>query len=1053
MKRLLPVSLLLYFSFLFTQSFASHMAGAEITYRCLGSGKYKIIAKVYRDCRGISFNSPTFRVFAGTNGGDACGGTALSFTRTGIKSITPICSTGTAPCIPANTFGTGEGIEEHIYETTVDFTVSPLSGYVGNSNCCEVTFAVGQCCRNGAITTGPANNDYWATCMLNICNIDKTTKKCNSAPDYTLPPYMFLCCNQVYRYNNGITDTVDFDSINVKFASGLGGLPKTSITYSSPFSARYPLTPYCIPPGSVSCAPNILTNPPRGLYINEANGDIVFTPTKCDEYSVVVVEATEYRKDSATGAYLMIGKSRRDVNMMVTSSCDVNKSPTIDGPSLVRVCEGEKVCFKINSYDETYTPNQTIPDTLLLTWNKTIPRATFTILNPKLREKTAEFCWQTRTGDVKEIPYHFTVTANDQHCSKPAIAAKGFQVLVTPRAISKHKYRVLNCGKIEVLGSTDAKGTVNYSWTLRDSTDKTTLQISKKKADTISYMAPGKHILVHTLSLISGCTSVYRDTLFLPAVPTVHFDLPDTSLCFGSFVKITPVKVSAKSPYRYYWGRPKTHIPGDTLSFLELNKLTRDTIIAVRVTDANSCRFSDTISIKVLPLPVVQTMPDQRICSYGSAIFDAGFHNDTVRYEWSSGEKTRTVTQNKQGVYVVKIMDTNTRCSSYDSVFLFVNDTVNSNAGNDVSVCNGDSVLLTAAHAPTGFSALYTWTELKTSAYIDSAARIKIGPTNSNPFGGVPVSFDYVLKTSVNQGGRLCEDSDTVRVKVYALPQVYWSRKPLPEKCFAYGDIELFPFVNPQANAGIVITSKNKLIDSINAGRFLFKTTRLDKNSLQSGKYHTEKIYLQFTDSVGCVNMDSTEQRINSSPIVSVKDTQYQQSMLKASMNNLIIRPVNDTSSTAQWTVLSVPTGVNAGAILFEDPAGSNQFWMRFDQISDTGRYQFKYCVTQNSSGCDACDTSTVWVVMKNTGLKNLDYAKAISIWPNPLQQGFWTVSSLPYNGFYEIYSTDGKLVNRGRVIKNKDTKIEVLAIERGTHLLTIRLEDGSFYMGYLVRK
>jgi hypothetical protein len=170
-------------------------------------------------------------------------------------------------------------------------------------------------------------------------------------------------------------------------------------------------------------------------------------------------------------------------------------------------------------------------------------------------------------------------------------------------------------------------------------------------------------------------------------------------------------------------------------------------------------------------------------------------------------------------------------------------------------------------------------------------------------------------------------------------------------------------------------------------------------------------------------------------------------------MDNLIIRPKNDTSSTAQWTVLSVPSGVNAGAVLFEDPAGSNQFWMRFDQISDTGKYQFKYCVTQNSSGCDACDTSTVWVVMKNTGLKNLDHAKAISIWPNPLQQGFWTVSSLPHNGFYEIYSIDGKLVNRGRVIKNKDTKIEVQAIEKGTHLISIRLENGSYYQGYLIRK
>jgi len=32
---------------------ATHMMGADISYRCLGNGKYKIIAKVYRDCRGV----------------------------------------------------------------------------------------------------------------------------------------------------------------------------------------------------------------------------------------------------------------------------------------------------------------------------------------------------------------------------------------------------------------------------------------------------------------------------------------------------------------------------------------------------------------------------------------------------------------------------------------------------------------------------------------------------------------------------------------------------------------------------------------------------------------------------------------------------------------------------------------------------------------------------------------------------------------------------------------------------------------------------------------
>jgi hypothetical protein len=126
---------------------------------------------------------------------------------------------------------------------------------------------------------------------------------------------------------------------------------------------------------------------------------------------------------------------------------------------------------------------------------------------------------------------------------------------------------------------------------------------------------------------------------------------------------------------------------------------------------------------------------------------------------------------------------------------------------------------------------------------------------------------------------------------------------------------------------------------------------------------------------------------------------------------------------------------------------------MDFDQIADTGRYQFQYCVTQNSSGCYACDTSSVWVVMNNTGVKNNEHIESLTIWPNPLQQGFWTISALPHNGYYEIYATSGKVVSKGRVLQNKNTKIEVQSMEKGTHLISIRLENGSYYQGYLIRR
>ena len=115
MKKLLPLLFFVLTLSLSNISKASHMMGGDMSYQCLGNGKYKITAKIYRDCRGISFSGPSFGVFAGTNGGNGCGSSGLSISRTGIKDVTPRCSTASSPCSPQNTWGTGEGIEEHTY--------------------------------------------------------------------------------------------------------------------------------------------------------------------------------------------------------------------------------------------------------------------------------------------------------------------------------------------------------------------------------------------------------------------------------------------------------------------------------------------------------------------------------------------------------------------------------------------------------------------------------------------------------------------------------------------------------------------------------------------------------------------------------------------------------------------------------------------------------------------------------------------------------------------------------------------------------------------------
>lgn len=399
---------------------ASHMMGTDMSYQCLGSGKYKIVAKVYRDCRGVAFNSPSFGVFAGKNRGNGCGTATLSISRVSITDVSQLCSSASPAC-DSNKAATGNGVELHVYEAIVDFNSAPLNAFVGNSSCCDVTFYLGQCCRNASITTGSANDDFFATTTINICN---ALDDCNSSPIFSNQPIFYACCNQPYRFNHGLLDDTPGDSISFRLVSGLRALPGSPITYAAPFSYRFPVTPYCST-ASITCTAKPAVTPPIGFYFDAVSGDMVFTPTKCDEVAIVVVEAIEYKK--VGGLMVEMGSVRRDMQLIV-EDCANNMVPEIQGSDSLCISEGDSICFDIVISD-TLRSGQTVGDSVELTWNSGIAGATFTPIS-KDKNPTSTFCWRVPMGASRQIPYTFSVKAMDNNCSRRALSYKGFVIKV-----------------------------------------------------------------------------------------------------------------------------------------------------------------------------------------------------------------------------------------------------------------------------------------------------------------------------------------------------------------------------------------------------------------------------------------------------------------------------------------------------------------------------------------------------------------------------------------------------------------------------------------------
>jgi gliding motility-associated-like protein len=960
MKRLLFI---FFFLLSFSTANASHMMGGDITYECISPGKYKLTVKIYRDCRGIPFNNPLMSAFC-ADGGNISNSVNINYTRTAIKDITPICLNGTGPCNPQNT-SSSEGIEEHTFEAIVDFNTSPFKA-IKDAGCCEVKIKVEQQARNGAITNINAGN-FYTDAMINICNVGT---KCNTSPQLSIPPVAYLCCNQPFTYNNGVREVIDGDSLSYDLVNPLNANGSNE-TYQGSFSAQIPMTPFCPPvPGSINCRPLPNAKPPRGWYFDKETGDIVFTPTKCDEVGVVVIQVTEWRRDSATRKWLKIGYTKRDMQLIV-KKCPDNNPPYFGIKNKYSVCEGNKICFTILAKDDPFLPNQLVPDTVQLTWNFGIPGGTFTIVDPTAREKEALFCWQTKIGDYRPNAYSFTATAKDNNCSNPSQANKGYLVTVNPKARDTRKYDILNCGWLKF--NAIPFDTVNYNqknyrykYVIRDSTNSGIPYYSGfKKQDSLKFKRGGKYIIEHEISNPPyNCPTIYTDTIIIPPILDVELAFgKDTFMCDGDSLIIKPLISYGVPTYKYDWtispALPSvTVLPDNSINL----KRRVSSIIYLKLTDKNKCIDYDTIKVKLVPLPIVNIGPDQRICTYESVMLDAG-HKDTMMYEWNTTDIYRTVPVNVAGKYSVKVSDSVYRCFSRDTMQLFVNDTVIANANPDREICIFDTLKLKGSRSPKGYSKVITWKDNSGILSNDSVYTTKI-------ITSTPKQYEYYVK--ITQGGVTCEDKDTINVLVNLLPT--FNYKGIAPRCYAEGAINLTTNGVATALSGdktqtepIIRYFQNKKPSWITGGPVKVNTFKYDYPSFITNAQVPktglrDSICYDYTDYKGCYNKECKLIRLNTNPVVDIVNKTHCQQAGLLTLDNLVKLPSSKIGGIQTFKCIDGPrldviTQGNTIPVTYLFDPGTES------ETDRTGDYLIEYCFQDAITGCKTCDTSKVTIV------------------------------------------------------------------------------------------
>ena len=269
----------------------------------------------------------------------------------------------------------------------------------------------------------------------------------------------------------------------------------------------------------------------------------------------------------------------------------------------------------------------------------------------------------------------------------------------------------------------NTSGGISYSWSPNGETSSGII-VSPAVSTTYSVLVADTF----------GCTDADTISISVLPIPFVNAG-PDQEYCGAQ-----PVTLSSTPATSYLW------LPGNgTTQSIQVMPLSATDYI-LRVTDSNGCQNQDTVRVAVRQL-VTGSSNSQTVCM-GTAVMlmDSG----GVSYSWTPGAYTDsaiTVTPAVTTNYIVHIVQAN-GCQVRDTMLVNVNQLPAANAGNDVTICFGDSTLLTASGG-----IAYSWL-----VHGSPNSTITVSPASTQ---------DYVVQVTDMYG---CQNSDTVRVTVNLLP-------------------------------------------------------------------------------------------------------------------------------------------------------------------------------------------------------------------------------------------------------------------------------------------
>src|SRR5690554_795551 len=281
-----------------------------------------------------------------------------------------------------------------------------------------------------------------------------------------------------------------------------------------------------------------------------------------------------------------------------------------------------------------------------------------------------------------------------------------------------------------------ASGGVEYLW----STGDTTSEITVSPLTTATY-----EVLVTDAN---GCQNTAEVTVTVHPLPLADAG-EDVAICIGESTTLL-----ASGGISYLWSIAGGTSNMNTLpTIITTPEMTVSPLVTttyeVLVTDANGCQNTATVTVTVHPFPLADAGEDVAICIGESTTLSA---SGGVEYLWSTGDTTSEITVSPltTTIYDVLVTDAN-GCENTATVTVTVHPLPLADAGEDVAICIGENITLTATGS--GFGDVeYLWNTG------DTTSEIIVSPLITTTY--------EVLVTDANG----CQNTAEVTVTVHPLP-------------------------------------------------------------------------------------------------------------------------------------------------------------------------------------------------------------------------------------------------------------------------------------------